>query len=93
MSKSFSKTDRGHSNGKNTFEHNWVQKNFANITILFYSKAEHDTVKISLKKRFDAVLPIPKMQQNHSFTVLSQNKLFIKRYSNALDGFKFVYSD
>lgn len=70
----------------------WGQKHFKTITTLFYSKAEHDKVSRSLRKRFDEAPAVPQILKSHSFTLLKENELLIKRYSNSTTGQSLVYT-
>lgn len=56
------------------------------LSFFYYSKAEHERVKRSLRARFDKAPSVPQIQKSHSFTVLGENKLLIKRFLNANHG-------
>lgn len=71
--------------------YDWSKQFFDTMSILFYSKVEHAKVKRSLKARFDSAPPVPQIQKSHSFTVLHENTLFIKRFSSCADGITFRY--
>lgn len=69
----------------------WGQKHFKTISTLFYSRTEHEKITRSLKRRFDEAPAVPEILKSHSFIVLTNQELFIKRYSNAQTGTKLVY--
>lgn len=69
--------------------YNWGKQKFSNISVLFYSKVAHEKSKRFLKCRFQTAPSIPNIQKSHSFVVLENDKLLIKRYSYALNGIIF----
>lgn len=64
----------------------WAQKHFKTIKVFYFSKVEYDKMVRKLNRRFQTAIPIPDISKNHSFTVLSEETLLIKRYSNAPQG-------
>ncbi|KAJ8671423.1 hypothetical protein QAD02_002682 [Eretmocerus hayati] len=60
----------------------WAKDHFKNIQVFYYSKVEHDRTTRHLNKRFDGALAVPQIMKNHSFTILSNTEMIIKRFSN-----------
>lgn len=69
--------------------YSWAKKHFKTIQIFYFSKTEHQKMSRKLNKRFDSALAIPKILKNHSFSVVAENTLLIKRFSNDEEGVKF----
>lgn len=69
----------------------WGQNHFENITILFYSRKEHEKVERFLKRRFEKAPAVSGILKNHCFLINKNRELFLKRYSNASTGSTIVY--
>ncbi|KYM94585.1 hypothetical protein ALC62_14783 [Cyphomyrmex costatus] len=66
--------------------YNWAKGHFKNINIFYYTKVNHDKSTRHLNKRFLSALPVPQILINHSFQVTGPKTLFLKRFSNAING-------
>lgn len=69
----------------------WGQNHFENITILFYSRKEHEKVERFLKRRFEKAPAVSGILKNHCFLINKNRELLLKRYSNASAGSTIVY--
>lgn len=63
--------------------HTWAVKFFKEMKIFAYTKVEHDLYKEYLSERFKAAIQVPEISKNHSFTILENNKLKIKKISSS----------
>ena len=59
----------------------WSKDNFKGIDVFFYTKEEHENIKIELRGRFDRAKAVPAIQKHHCFIPKTQEQLSMKRYS------------
>lgn len=61
----------------------WAKSRFQNIQFFHYTKEDHKKILQKLNRRFPNPPAVPKIQMSHAFIPIADNKLEIKRYSNA----------
>lgn len=73
--------------------YDWGKAYFKSMDIMYYSKTDHNKMQRKLNKRFSVAPPVPEIQKSHSFTVLPNNVLFVKRFSTATHGLTLSYNE
>lgn len=71
--------------------YSWGKQNFKKTEIFYFSKTDHDKSVRRLNNRFSSAPIVPQILINHSFSVLANKKLLIKKYSDAECGNIFEY--
>lgn len=71
--------------------YSWGKQYFKKTEILYFSKTDHDKCVRRLNNRFSSAPFVPQILINHSFSVLANKKLLIKKYSDAECGKIFEY--